>query len=673
MTDEGLPGSPYAPAVSGTGVHWPGALAYRGFRRLYTALVLSSFGDWLGFLATTALATELVSGFGAKSFATGGVLAFRLLPAVLLGPLAGAFADRFDRRLTMVVSDLLRFALFLSIPLVGTLIWLLIASFLVESLSLFWIPAKEASVPHLAKERLESANQLSLIATYGTAPVAALVFGSLGLLSRVTGQSAANLSLYVNAGTFLFAALQVARLREIPSRAASPLSADVPPTLFASFREGLAFARSSPLVRGLLVGMLGALAAAGVVISNGRLFVDTVLTGGDAAYGLLFGAVFVGIALGVAVGPTLLGAVSRRRALGPTIVGAGGSLVFMALVPSLALVVLATLLLGMFAGLAYVLGLTLIGTQVEDDKRGRMFGLVNSLMRIDLLAVLAVAPPVAGAIGQRTVGSIQINGVSVTMLIGGLLGIGVGVACFRTMDDQRGVPLRRDLMLLLHRRGAAPVRAPVHIGLFVVLEGGEGAGKSTQLQRLSAWLVAQGHEVVVTREPGATPVGAKIRALLLDPSTTLDPRAEALLYAADRAQHVATVVRPALARGAVVISDRYIDSSLAYQGVGRALATEDVARLSRWATEDLRPNLVLLLDVDPSVGLARATGTPDRIEQESLEFHRAVRQGFLDLAAGNPDRYLVVPAEQPADVVHAAVVARLGPMLAAPTNVLENG
>ena len=642
-----------------TKVRWPGALHYRGFRRLYVALALSSFGDWLGFLATTALATQLVSGFGAKSFATGGVLAFRLLPAVLLGPLAGAFADRFDRRLTMVVCDVLRFALFLSIPLVETLPWLLIASFLVETLSLFWIPAKEASVPHLAKERVESANQLSLIATYGTAPIAALVFGSLGLLSRQTSQSAANLSMYVNAGTFLFAAFQVARLTEIPSRAASPLAGDAAPTLFASFREGLEFARSSALVRGLLVGMLGALAAAGVVISNGRLFVDTVLAGGDAAYGLLFGSVFVGIALGVAVGPALLGEVSRRRALGPTIVGAGGSLVFMSLVPSLALVVLSTLLLGMFAGLAYVVGLTLIGTQVADDKRGRIFGLVNSLMRIDLLAVLAVAPPVAGAIGQRQVGPLQVNGVSVTMLVGGLLGIAVGIACFRTMDDQPGVPLHRDVLLLLRRR----TTGACHGGLFVVLEGGEGAGKSTELQRLSAWLTEQGQEVVVTREPGATPVGARIRALLLDPATSLDPRAEALLYAADRAQHVATVVRPALMRGAVVVSDRYIDSSLAYQGAGRALPVEEVARLSRWATEDLRPDLVLLLDIDPRVGLARATGSPDRIEQESLDFHTSVRQGFLRLAAADPDRYLVLSADQDSDAVHAAVLHRLGPLL----------
>src|SRR5206468_1310998 len=156
---------------------WPGALAYRGFRRLALALVLSSFGEWLAFLATTALASQLVEGFGPKSFAVGGVLAFRLLPSVVLAPFVGVLADRIDRRMTMVVSDLLRFGLFLSMPLADSLVWLLIATALVEVLSLVWIPAKEASVPHLAKDRLESANQISLFATYGTAPLAALLFG----------------------------------------------------------------------------------------------------------------------------------------------------------------------------------------------------------------------------------------------------------------------------------------------------------------------------------------------------------------------------------------------------------------------------------------------------------------------------------------------------------------
>ena len=653
-------------------IRWPGALRYRGFRRLSVALALSSFGDWIGYLAVTALATQLVSGFAAKSFAVGGVLAFRLLPAVVLAPFVGVLADRYDRRLTMVVSDLLRFVLFLTIPIVGTLVWLIVASALVELLGLIWVPAKEASVPHLAQDRLESANQISLFTTYGTAPLAALVFGVLGLLSGATGQSAANLGLYVDAATFLFAAVQVFRISEIPSRVDAP-AGEVAPTVVASVREGLAFMRSSPIVRGVLVAMLGALAAAGVVIGNGKLFTETVLAGGEAAYALLFGAVFVGIAGGVALGPKALGHMSRRRALGPVIVCAGGGLIFMGVVPVLALVVLATVWVGFFAGVAYVIGLTLLGGEVADEVRGRTFGLVNTLMRIDLLVVLAVAPPLAGVIGVRNVqlpgngpGHLTLNGVSITLLLGGALAVVVGVLCFRTMDDRPGVRLRSDLLGLVHRRTPETPYA----GTFVVLEGGEGAGKSTQLAGLATWLEERGHEVVLTREPGATPVGAKIRALLLDPATgELAPRAEALLYAADRAQHVATVLVPALERGAVVVSDRYADSSLAYQGAGRALAVEEVRLLSRWATDGLRPDLTVLLDVDPVVGLARATGRPDRIEEESLAFHQAVRAGFLALAAADPDRYLVVSAALPPEGVHAAVVARLAELV--PVRPLE--
>ncbi len=640
---------------------WPGALVHRGFRRLALALALSSFGDWLGFLATTALATQLVEGFNAQSFAVGGVLAFRLLPSLLLAPLVGVIADRFDRRLTMTVSDVLRCALFLSMPLVGTLTWLLVATALVEIVSLVWIPAKEASVPHLAKERLESANQISLFVTYGTAPIAAVVFGVLAALAPVTGESAASIALYVNAGTFLFAAGQIFRLREIPTRAEVQGHLDAP-SIVSSVREGLQFARSSDLVRGLLVGLIGAMAATGVVVGNGKLFAETILRGDEATFALLFGSVFVGIALGVAIGPRLTRGMSRRRVFGPAIVGAGFSLLFMSVVPVLALVVLATTVLGAFAGLAYVTGLTLLGAEVDDAVRGRTFGLVSSLMRISLLAAVTVSPALAGVIGRHRVGRMELNGVAIALALGGLLAVVVGIMSFRTLNDRVGVPFRSDLIALV-RRGLAA--GPSYPGLFVVFEGGEGAGKSTQVQRLARLIEAQGRAVVITREPGATPVGKQIRALLLDPGTRLSPRAEALLYAADRAQHVATVVQPALDRGAVVLSDRYVDSSLAYQGAGRELELDEVAGLSRWATQGLRPDLTILLDIDPAIGLARATGSPDRIEAESLDFHKAVRRGFLALAAADPDRYLVVNALQSPDEVYAALTPRVVALLPA--------
>ena len=636
------------------------------FRRLFAALALSSLGDWLGFLATTALAAQLVEGFSGKAYATGGVLVLRLLPALLLGPVAGAFVDRFDRRRTMVVCDLVRAALFVSIPLAESLLWLLVASFLVETASLFWIPAKEASVPKLVgPTQLERANQVSLFATYGSAPVAAGIFAALGVLSRnVLEARPVDLALYVNAATFLVSAVVIAGLR-IDSPGTARTSDGL--TLLQSVREGLVFARSSELVRGLLVGMLGALAAGGAVIAQGQLFADTVLQGGQGAYGLLFGAVFVGIAGGIALGPLAVGGMSRRRVFGPSITGAGLSLLVLALVPNLAVAVLATVSVGAFAGLAYVVGLTLLGGEVDDAVRGRTFGLVQSLMRIDLFVVTGVTPFISGSIGMRSfdVGgvAVDVNGVSVTLVLGGLLAVWVGRASLRRMDDRPGVPLWRDLAGRVARR---PVRAE-HAGVFLAVEGGEGAGKSTQLRLLTAWLEDEGHEVVVTREPGATPMGRKVRALLLDPATgALAPRAEALLYAADRAQHVAEVVRPGLARGAVVITDRYVDSSLAYQGAGRALDRDDVQKISTWATEALRPDLTVLLDVDPAVGLARATREgADRIEAESLAFHQRVRAGFLELAARDPERYLVVAAGDPVDVVHAAVRARVAQVVAA--------
>jgi dTMP kinase len=200
-------------------------------------------------------------------------------------------------------------------------------------------------------------------------------------------------------------------------------------------------------------------------------------------------------------------------------------------------------------------------------------------------------------------------------------------------------------------------------GVFVCFEGGEGAGKSTQARALATTLEERGLHTLLTFEPGDTPVGKEVRRIVLDPATgELSDRTEVLLYAADKAEHVDTVVLPALARGEVVITDRYVDSTLAYQGAGRTLATEEVERVARWATHDLRPHLTVVLDVDPEHGFGRFAER-DRIEGESPEFHRRVRAAFVEMASADPDHYLVIDAGRSAAEIADEVLARVEPLL----------
>ena len=203
-------------------------------------------------------------------------------------------------------------------------------------------------------------------------------------------------------------------------------------------------------------------------------------------------------------------------------------------------------------------------------------------------------------------------------------------------------------------------------GIFITLEGGDGAGKTTQAEMLSAWLGEQGRTVMRTREPGGTDVGVEIREIVLHHRGHIAPRAEALLYAADRAHHIETAVRPALARGEVVIQDRYIDSSVAYQGAGRVLGGDDVRQLSMWATEGLLPQLTVLLDLDETVARGRLDAAQkvfDRLEAEKGAFHARVRSAFLELAAAEPDRFLVVNASLPIDEIAAVIRERVATLL----------
>jgi len=195
-------------------------------------------------------------------------------------------------------------------------------------------------------------------------------------------------------------------------------------------------------------------------------------------------------------------------------------------------------------------------------------------------------------------------------------------------------------------------------GVFIALEGGDGAGKSTQSRLLGAWLEELGHTVVVTREPGGTVFGRTVRELVLH-GGHIALRAEALLFAADRAHHVETLIRPALGRGEVVITDRYLDSSIAYQGAGRDLGVDEVRRLNVWATGGLVPTLTVLVDLPAEIGRARRKGVHDRLESEADDFHGVVRELFLALAGADPDRYLVVDGQQSAEQIHQLVRARV--------------
>jgi dTMP kinase len=622
-------------------------------------------------LASTALAQQLAGDdYARANFAIAGVFVVRLIPAVFLGPLAGVVVDRFDRRKLMVTADILRFLLYLSIPIVGNFFWLYTATLLAETVTLFWSPAKEATVPNLVpRHKLESANQVQLLAAYGTAPLAAIVFSILALFnSALSGilnwenSTAADIALYINAFSFLYAAYIVYTLSEIPSGSAATEHGS---SVLQSLSTGWRFVGKSPIVRGLIIGMVGAFIAAGAVIGLARTFVDD-LRAGEAAYGILFGAVFTGLALGITLGPKVLAQFSRRRVFGASLATAGSFLILLSLVQNLVLAILITVILGFFSGISWVTGFTMLGLEVEDQLRGRIFAFIQSLIRVVLILVLAISPLVAAAIGRHTYEIFEVtltyNGASFTLLFAGLIATTVGALSYQKMKDRPGISFFADVRSAIRGDLGASLNTAIP-GLFIAFEGGEGSGKSTQSKLLQQWLQEQGVSVILTREPGGTELGQGLRSILLSKETGhISPRAEALLYAADRAHHVYSVIQPSLERGDVVITDRYTDSSIAYQGAGRILSSEEVGRISRWATSALTPHLTVILDQSPSIGLARiAEG--DRLESESLDFHERVRDEYAILAGADPDRYLVLDATLDVQELALRIRDRARPLL----------
>ncbi len=417
--------------------------------------------------------------------------------------------------------------------------------------------------------------------------------------------------------------------------------------------------------------MTGAFAAGGVVVGLGPSYVEGTLKGGSAGWGAVFSAIFFGLAAGMFLGLRILRGLSRRRLFGLSIAFAALPLALIAVIPNLAIVTVLVLILGACAGVAYVTGYTVVGLEVDDETRGRTFAFLQSAIRVILFAVIAIAPSLAAAFSalvhtatgnqQVTVADVSYGsvGYNLVLLLAAIVALALGRLSYRQMDDRRGMSLTGDLVAAL--RGddtpqppsAVPEEAPrERRGRLLALEGGEGAGKSTQARLLAIWLRDQGYDVVATHEPGATKVGMRLRALLLDNTHAgLSARAETLMYAADRAEHVAAVIIPALERGMIVVTDRYVDSTLAYQGAGRQLPVSEVAELNTWATGGLMPDLTILLDLPPADGLGRRARSGDRLEAEPAAFHQRVRGGFLARAQAEPDKYLVLDAtRQPGDL-----------------------
>ena len=429
------------------------------FRRLWAAIAVSSLGDWLGLLATTAMAQELTRGesLAVQGAAISGVILTRLLPDLVLGPLAGALADRLDRRTTVVVGELLALTLYLSIAVTYELTWLYVAQFLVEAVGLFTNPAKQAIwVSIVPRERLAVANQVSLFSVYGAVPVAALLFALLSTVSRLLGEgdgSAARtaivVALVVDAASFgVSAGTVLCSRRLIPG---TPVDRDgAQRNVLSLVVEGVAFLRGQPFMRALYVGVIGAFGAGGLTVGVAQLYVAT-LQAGAAGYSVVFGVVFTGLAIGMLAGPRILPTVSRRSVFTHAIGLAGVALLAMSLLRDFVLATAAAFCVGLFAGVSWIIGYTLIGFEVEDRLRGRVFAFVVSSVRIVLLLAVAAGPGLAGLLGTHDVRVgdlvLTLTGPGLTLLVGGVIALAVSAYATRQV-----VPARRPGALQQHRR-----------------------------------------------------------------------------------------------------------------------------------------------------------------------------------------------------------------------------
>ena len=633
------------------------------FPRLLAAQTVSSLGDWVGFVAVASLVARLGGNRGA--YAVAGVMVARMLPSILFGPVAGALVDRVDRKRIMITADLSRGALYASMPFLGKLWAIFAVSFAIECLSLLWTPARDASLPNLVPRRqLANANSLGLVSTYGTLPLGGAIFALLAGTSSLVPYFNVRpeyLALWLDAATFGFSALMISGI-SIPAPPMLTSGKFVMARVWRDIVEGVRFLRASPLASSMTVGIVAAFSAVGAVLAIGPFFAQKTLSAQATGWGVLVTSFGIGMAIGMAAVNKLVEFAERDRLFVWSLIAAAVTLWVLAAMPNITLASIFTVVLGCFCGAAWVSGYVLLQENIADEYRGRTFGSLTVLSRFGLFLSLAAFPALAGLVGEDHeifVGTqrIDLGGTRVALWVAGA---GVIIAADVTRRGLKRFRVSRPKPLAL----VPKLKRPPRRGIFVVFEGVEGAGKGTQVPLTEEWLKSEGNEVLVTREPGGTEVGERLRALLLNHDTGhIEPRTEALMFAAARAQHVASVIRPALAEGKVVICDRYIDSSLAYQGWGRGLGEQDVLTLNVWATQGLFPDLVLLLHLEPEAGLLRSLEEPDRIEMESGDFHAKVSNAYLKIAEEHPERFVVIDANASPETVHERVKEALGRVL----------
>jgi dTMP kinase len=642
-------------------------LTHGSYSRLWRAMLVSSLGDWVGFVAVAALVVEpRLGGERLGGLAVAGVMLARLLPSVVFGPFAGAFADRFERRKVMIGADIGRGLGYASMPFLPGLWSIFLMSFLIECLSLLWTPAKDASIPNMVPRRqLANANSVGLVTTYGTLPLGGAIYTALAGAGDALGHHVHYfsarpefLALWLDAITFAFSARMISRLDLRQNAVARVKAAKESKLTFRSLsddvREGFRFLRDHAIVRAMTIGIAVAFAGVGAVIALGPIFAKYDLSAGSTGFGYLVIAFGIGMGAGLGAMNFLARYMEKDDLFSIAMVGAAASLFVLAAMPSIGLAALFTIPMGMGVGLTWVTGYTMLQENVTDEFRGRTFATLTILARMTLFLALVVFPALSAAIGSHRFsfrGS-PISGTRISLYVGGF------VVVAAAMLSRGG--LRRGRIAKLRPLALIPrLRKMERRGELIAFEGVEGAGKGTQIELAKQYLVSKGLPVVVTREPGGTGFGDRLRQAVLDPTTgKVDPRAEALVFAAARAQLVTTVIRPALEEGKIVLCDRFVDSSLAYQGTGRGLGEPDVLTLNAWATQGLFPDLVILLNLDPEEGLSRSRGN-DRFEVEDLAFHARVADAYLRIADEHPDRFRVIDGSGTPQEVHLRVKGAL--------------